>query len=859
MKQFLQVIEPLIPAVQAQRIAGIVQKRKGAGSTVSSVEVQEEIQRLLQLVRQSGTFEPAFKARTPQLNREVMHGDEFNARMEELQIDLQTLFDIANAHTGTTVGLQKILRNKVECLRAAISRLADDLISYQQLKHTDGFARVITQGFADGRNLSKSGVAAKVDAQTRTLKLPTTRQERYHQRRGITPAQVNVTNLSAGLTDVVSRTFAKENAIDPDQESFWAEVLLSSAPLQTDYTFSSGAVETFDGAVVEVGLVLGAPEFVTDVKILPFGDFPINVIDIKYRQGSAIFQYDGFISKTPSLNWLEFHGPRVLADEVIFVLQQPSYTRVRYHIPKQTLNIASFWEQLLDEESALLLGPSDLTDFQTQRAEADSHFASLWEGLRRYGLELERRDLPAPDSRGQTVADTEVLSRIVEAAESTMTGSPANAISIKGISDRQSCPRDVDWLVEIERVEYVFGAREIQANDAQYLPEGHYESPKYAPDSSILQIKVNPVEEHPEFSDNNGAFRRTSIEYDVEIAPGRRTPVLPKGTSTVANELLVLDRVTRDDITRFTSSSTAVTIRKDGVVLPASSYTVTISASGQLKVTIGTAAFSRSSRYQIAYTPDANQDKVDVEALYNSVAIELPESFSSTDDRGAIELQHYPFVEYSVVNDSDLFQREAERSAKWFWIGGRQQEILDGFMYADANTAVGTAGMTSSQTSVVLTDVSNISSSGKLKIGTEIMSYTGVTVGTKTVTGLTRGVDGTSAQAHRAGTLIVGERIYEPLVVHVGDIKALNITSYETGQHPAFLQTTDKNLRYEYLHVGRRLFFNRPILNKTVTVRYRWMSQYIQVLATLRSHAIGRISYTPVLKRYHVEVESSVL
>jgi hypothetical protein len=127
------------------------------------------------------------------------------------------------------------------------------------------------------------------------------------------------------------------------------------------------------------------------------------------------------------------------------------------------------------------------------------------------------------------------------------------------------------------------------------------------------------------------------------------------------------------------------------------------------------------------------------------------------------------------------------------------------------------------------------------------------------VTGATRGVDGTTAQAHTSGLLIVGERIYEPLIVHVGDIRAHNITAYETGKHPAFLAATDDQLRYEYLHVGSRLFFNRPIKDRALTVRYRWMSQYLQVHAALRSHQVGRISSTPILRRYHLETESTVL
>jgi hypothetical protein len=108
-------------------------------------------------------------------------------------------------------------------------------------------------------------------------------------------------------------------------------------------------------------------------------------------------------------------------------------------------------------------------------------------------------------------------------------------------------------------------------------------------------------------------------------------------------------------------------------------------------------------------------------------------------------------------------------------------------------------------------------------------------------------------------TVIVGERVYEPLVVTIGNVKATNITDYHSGEHPAFLATSDAALQYEYLHVGKRLFFNRPLTDKTITVDYRWMTQYIQLHARMRSHTVGRVPYTPVLQRFHLEIESTAL
>jgi len=261
----------------------------------------------------------------------------------------------------------------------------------------------------------------------------------------------------------------------------------------------------------------------------------------------------------------------------------------------------------------------------------------------------------------------------------------------------------------------------------------------------------------------------------------------------------------------------------------------------------------------VSYTPVADSDVIDVDTLFDSVKLDRPEIFQGTDETGGIDLRHYPYVEYGVVNNDGLFRREAQRSARFLWTGGREQVFLDGVMYGDVNTKLDGA-ITAGATTITLSSILGIQSTGlptKLRIEDEVIQYTGISV--NDLTGVTRGVDGTLATAHADETQIVGERVYEPLVVTVGNIKARNITDYLSGEHPAFLAFSDETLCYEFLHIGRRLFFNRPITNKPISVTYRWMSQYIQVNALLRSHTVGRVPQTPILNRYHLEIASTVL
>jgi hypothetical protein len=854
MRNFLPLLESKLPQAQALRIAAIVAQKQSIGEIATGRELSEEVARLLQLVRRSEDFEPALRIFELNDPRAIMEADQLNGAMEELSLDLKTLYDVTNQLTGTSTRLQKVLHSQLEELRAGLCRLSDDILGHRIQKNSQ-FARVITQGFADGRNLSQAGRKAEVDPRTRSLKLPARVRERYHDRRGVNPAQVTITQLSGGLAGVASRSFEPENCIDPDLESFWAEVLLSDAPIRTDYVNLDGSTTSYDGALVEIELEFGGAEFVTDVKILPFGIYPIDIIDVKIRQGDNYFAYPGFVDRSPALNWLEWHGPRIQADSVVFVLNQKNYERRRYHIPTSLVQVSNFWEQLLDEETQLTLQDQVLTQFQQQRAEADGRFRSLHEGLSRYGVEIERLDLQKPDPESRTVSEADSLGKEVDAAVFAM--SEKDSPSKLQLSHLRAGSERESGITEIERVEYVFGAREIQANEIDYYQEARYASPRYASDSTILEIQLNTDEEHPTFTDTGGDYRQTSIEYEIELAPGRRVPLLPKGTTTVQDELLVIDRTTREDTTRLPAVNTTVQVRRGGDLLAPTDYTVTQLATGHLRVTMTAAAFFRSARYSISYTPAADQDLFKVTDTFDSVALDRPEVFSSTDEAGSLELQHFPYVEYGVINDESRFRREARRSARYFWLGGLEQHFLDNMMFGDVNTALNGA-ITATDTTITLTTVLGLEAgSGSLKIENEIITYTGIS--SNDLTGVTRGTNGTAAQAHADATEITGLRTYEPLIVKVGNIKATNITDYESGEHPAFLATSEATAGYEFLHIGKRLFLNRPVTNKPITVEYRWMSQYVQVHALLRSHTVGRVAHTPILNRYHLEIASTVL
>lgn len=98
---------------------------------------------------------------------------------------------------------------------------------------------------------------------------------------------------------------------------------------------------------------------------------------------------------------------------------------------------------------------------------------------------------------------------------------------------------------------------------------------------------------------------------------------------------------------------------------------------------------------------------------------------------------------------------------------------------------------------------------------------------------------------------------YEPIVVKVGGKKANNVTNYMDRIQPAFAKANNQSLDYEYVQVGRNLYFNEPVNNAKIEVDYRYKTKYIQLIATLRSMQGGRSIATPIIDNYKIAMQTA--
>jgi hypothetical protein len=177
------------------------------------------------------------------------------------------------------------------------------------------------------------------------------------------------------------------------------------------------------------------------------------------------------------------------------------------------------------------------------------------------------------------------------------------------------------------------------------------------------------------------------------------------------------------------------------------SATVTITTTGAHNLEVGdiiTFANAGSFGADTNYTATDFDDKlfeVQTVSTTTTFTITMPTAETGSGETNDGTLDVRPYVKVGPINQTSGFG--------WgtYFFGGRPVAEITTTMNNSGNMLVGA-------TSVVLTDSSIFPASGKIRIGSEDMEYTTNTTGTNTISGITRGINGTSAAEHTNGSTV---------------------------------------------------------------------------------------------------------
>jgi len=177
------------------------------------------------------------------------------------------------------------------------------------------------------------------------------------------------------------------------------------------------------------------------------------------------------------------------------------------------------------------------------------------------------------------------------------------------------------------------------------------------------------------------------------------------------------------------------------------STTVTITTTGSHNLSVGdiiTFANAGSFGADTDYTATDFDDKLfEVQSVpsITTFTITMPSAETGSGETNDGTLDVRPYVPVGPLTQTSGYG--------WgtYLFGGRTIAQTTTTMNNSGNMLVGA-------TSVILTDSSNFPSSGKIRIGSEDMEYTANNTSTNTISGITRGINGTSAAEHTDGSTV---------------------------------------------------------------------------------------------------------
>ena len=113
---------------------------------------------------------------------------------------------------------------------------------------------------------------------------------------------------------------------------------------------------------------------------------------------------------------------------------------------------------------------------------------------------------------------------------------------------------------------------------------------------------------------------------------------------------------------------------------------------------------------------------------------------------------------------------------------------------------------------------------------------------------------------NQSGTTLYGiepDEYYDPFLATVDGYPAENRTDYYGDIRPALTQYNNVQYPYyEYFQIGRALYFNTKIEDKSIKVNYKYLNDFIQFRALLRSNDPANVTLTPQLEDYTLKLRT---
>lgn len=896
MTSFINKILDSLPDYQKSSIKSLLDKKTKIENITSLRLKSDEAQRLYTNLK--GKLGGVLLSPLYQVEGDKISSEDINKNSEEIYSDLNSLYlyvdNLAKINNLNSITLD----SEYLKARAAIEKLLNDVRTFSLRKQYSTFNEVKVIDFNINKNYTKTRPTAVINTKTRLLELPIIYSSKAHLQNRLNKfTSIFTKTYTSGIYGSINKSFGPEMTVDQKPETFWGHMVMSDLPIVQKYErASSGAnyQEEVKGPVTEVFYNFSSIEKINVVRILPFSEYPITVLDISYRSSdsSAFFQtIDDFVKET-TLDWIEYNFKPVYAKEIRITILQENYKKVNYTFPKKLVTNTDLFNRILEEKS---------NSINNSLVFDSDEYVNL--------LSLTTPYQTAIDSLNKLLEETDSI------ADSSINYLTKYSDSIDSVLN--NVKQDSGEVINLSKYEYILGIREVELSYELYSPIANYRSEEYSLKATPSEISIESDYHAPE---------NTSLEFEIDLGEGRRLPIHPRnitgdgGVYRVFNEKLEIDRNTKKAFTRLGSYyATPISIKRDGQFISPENYTGVrvVGTIPKLEFTFSGNVYDKSSIYTVDYAVSPVSVNLQILDTFYSRATPTPEVFSKVGENNDIRLSKFPFINYEIINSSSVFNKASGES--YYRFNTPQADMYSGqvrltptivnnagdILQTGSLTGYSISGLWGDRSGEEPVNYGNVLSASYfnpvsgLTFGYYIGlmtddNYTKLSSFNTGITGFvlnepyTVSIDQVSSWAAQSSGIsfvgdltaysgylqvdyvigvgvltdntvyTLGQTDYYPLNVKVGGRLARNITNYEKLIHPAFSIANTKDTEYEYIQAGNNIYFNQKI-DKEILVDYRWVSEYVSVDCLLKCNKQLNPDSTPKIDEIRVLINNMVI
>lgn len=676
MVNFLTSVLNLLPDYQQQAIGSLLSRKKKSGEPLTIRSQQAEIIRIYNEIKSKlGNILLSPKVAVP--DQKISSADH-NYNMESIHLDLNALYKGIDK-VGKVFLLQSVsLDSGYQKARAAIEKLINDAKVFALRKKYIDFNEIKVIDFNSSGNVSNILPKAYVNPKTRLLQLRPIGSSRIQlTNRNNKITKIYSKTISTGAKSSLSKSFPLENIVDQKPETFWATLIMSDYPVSQTYiannTGSSESQFDLNGPVVEIYFRFSHLERLNHVRLLPFADKPIRIVNISYRASadSDLFVTIPDFTSSTTLDWEEYNFSSVFCIEIKVTLCQENAKLIAYQLPEGVVKNTDVFQKIYDSKLSAIIG-NDIIDSDgvIESSRSETIFEEATRSLEEaFALQVDQ--LANKNKIDYYYNFNKVISDVLSKIDPSISQE-----TIFGNYSQEELTSDK--LIQVKKYEYIVGLRELEMGYAVYAPAGNFATEKFEVQATVAEIQIEVDERHSMFSTEwEEQYRKTSTEWSIDLGDGRVAPIHPRnlvdndtGDPLAKDELIVFDSTLSQATTRLGSKySSVIALKKDGQIIPETEYIarrLTGSVPSVRLTMTGSNWYDPNSIYTADYFVDPTSYRLEILGNYKSRELSAPESFTGTSVNNDILLSKHPYIDYTVMNLRDYFSPSGD--GNWAYI-----------------------------------------------------------------------------------------------------------------------------------------------------------------------------------------------